>query len=185
MPASCQNFRHRYCVRGMRTDRPAPRFDHGSRPSESPFSVAIERPIEPRHYYAEYPVKKQCRWTWGESNSRLRNANAPLYHLTTGPSEHEKNIALPSCRPFFLVGLPRIELGLHDPQPCVLPLYDSPSAAESFGRGAGNRTRSTRTRSVRTTGILRPDQRIPPAPQKRGAPCRIRTCDLSNVNRTL
>ena len=24
-------------------------------------------------------------WTRGESNSRLRNANAPLYHLTTGP----------------------------------------------------------------------------------------------------
>src|SRR3989344_2179070 len=24
-------------------------------------------------------------WTWRESNSRLRNANAAFYHLTTGP----------------------------------------------------------------------------------------------------
>ena len=24
-------------------------------------------------------------WTQGELNSRLRNANAPLYHLTMGP----------------------------------------------------------------------------------------------------
>lgn len=32
---------------------------------------------------------------------------------------------------------------------------------ESFFRGAGNRTRSTRTRSVRTTGILHPEKRTP------------------------
>src|SRR3989344_4493926 len=49
-----------------------------------------------------------------------------------------------------------------------------PSLARASFRGAGNRTRSTRTRSVRTTGILHP-----------GAPCRIRTYGLSNVNRTL
>src|SRR3989344_2360765 len=39
-------------------------------------------------------------------------------------------VSTPPCYPQrqcgFFVGLPRIELGLHDPQPCVLPLYDSP-----------------------------------------------------------
>ena len=34
----------------------------------------------------------------------------------------------------IFVGLPRIELGLQDPQPCVLPLYDSPFFMKSsFG----------------------------------------------------
>jgi hypothetical protein len=70
------------------------------------------------------------------------------------------------------VGLPGIEPGLHDPQPRVLPLYDSPFYArfhEIFGRGAGNRTRSLRTRSACTTGIRRPEQK-PHAAQKRVDP---------------
>src|SRR3989344_1360325 len=79
---------------------------------------------------------------------------------------------------FVTFGPPGIGPGLHDPQPCVLPLYDGPS------RGAGNRTRSTRTRIVRTTGILHPDIFALPT-DKAGAPCRIRTYDLSNVNRML
>ena len=48
-------------------------------------------------------------------------------------------------------GMPRIELGLQDPQPCVLPLYDIP------GRAAENCTRSTSSRRMCTTGILRPE----------------------------
>src|SRR3989344_5591806 len=35
-------------------------------------------------------------------------------------------------RTIFLVGVPRIELGLHDPQPCVLPLYDTPFKNQSI-----------------------------------------------------
>jgi hypothetical protein len=48
-------------------------------------------------------------WTRRESNSRLCNANAAFYHLTTGP-----------------VGLLGIEPSLHAPEACVLPVYDSP-----------------------------------------------------------
>src|SRR3990167_6501222 len=57
---------------------------------------------------------------------------------------------------FQLVGPPGIGPGLHDPQPCVLPLYDGPRSSDVLCRAAGNRTRSLRTRIVRTTGILRP-----------------------------
>src|SRR3989344_2984741 len=32
----------------------------------------------------------QCRWTYRESNSRLCNANAPVYHLPIGPSEEQR-----------------------------------------------------------------------------------------------
>ncbi len=55
-----------------------------------------------------------------------------------------------------------------------------PASGVVLCRAAGNRTRSTRTRSVRTTGILRPDTKHLPC-----ALCRIRTCDLSRVKRTL
>ena len=59
-----------------------------------------------------------------------------------------------------------------------------PLKSEILCRGAGNRTRSTRTRIVRTTGILHPDIFALPT-DKAGAPCRIRTYDLSNMNRML
>ena len=82
---------------------------------------------------------------------------------------------------FQLVGPPGIGPGLHDPQPCVLPLYDGPQGgiisefiliwsdrpgrSFAFGpfssdvlcRAVENRTRSTSSRRMRTTGILRPD----------------------------
>src|SRR3989344_2341774 len=95
----------------------------------------------------------------------IRYADPPPSSAGNSRSPTPSHVSSHSLRSF---GPPGIGPGLHDPQPCVLPLYDGPI------RGAGNRTRSTRTRSVRTTGILHP-----------GAPCRIRTYDLSNVNRTL
>ena len=54
------------------------------------------------------------------------------------PSEKQNIALVPIC----LVGPPGIEPGLHDPQPCVLPLYDGPLSGDVCCRAAGNRTRS-------------------------------------------
>ena len=75
----------------------------------------------------------------------------------------------------FLVGAPRIELGLYRLRRRGSPPDCPPHV---FCRGAENRTRSLRTRSVCTTGILRPDR-------KHEAPKRMYYCTTSKRARAM
>gem|GEM_PF-3546973 len=40
---------------------------------------------------AKQLARSSIMWTWGESNSRLSNANAAYYHYTTGPLDYFSN----------------------------------------------------------------------------------------------
>ena len=55
-----------------------------------------------------------------DSANLARSCAAPKLAAHPTPSHRQSSLH------FVPFGLPRIELGLQDPQPCVLPLYDTP-----------------------------------------------------------
>src|SRR3989344_7786522 len=66
-----------------------------------------------------------CLWTLRESNSRLGNANAALYHLTKGPIVRYYTATLTLFQ--SSVGMPGIEPGFYAPEAYVIPLYHIPT----------------------------------------------------------
>ena len=58
-----------------------------------------------------------------DSANLARSCAAPKLAAHPTPSHRQSSLH------FVPFGLPRIELGLQDPQPCVLPLYDSPPSS--------------------------------------------------------
>ncbi len=91
----------------------------GVRYSLSPFSISVDKKVS-----LPKPISANTFFIMVLIQTNL----VDLARIELAPPQCECGVVPLNYRPLtYTVGLPRIELGLHEPESCVLPAYSSPN----------------------------------------------------------